>query len=120
MTSKAWTRWQDWAALVVGVLAALSPLVVATTTGAVWALVVLGVLIAVAALWSLAAPGSVASEYAHVVFGVLLFISPWVFTYSDLSGASWTSWIAGVLAVIVGGTAVPAAAAQHRNIAGQN
>ncbi|OJY49654.1 MAG: hypothetical protein BGP03_18135 [Pseudonocardia sp. 73-21] len=120
MTSKAWTRWQDWAALVIGVLAALSPLVVATSAAAAWALVVLGVLIAAAALWSLAAPGSVASEYAHVVFGVLLFVSPWVFTYSDLSGAAWTSWVAGVLAVIVGGTAVPAASARHRSIAGQN
>lgn len=120
MTIKAWTRWQDWAALVIGVLAALSPLVVATTTAAAWVLVVLGVLIAAAALWSLAAPGSVTSEYAHVVFGVLLFISPWVFTYHDLGGASWTSWVAGALAVIVGATAVPAASAQHRSVAGQN
>jgi len=119
-TAKAWTRWQDWAALVIGVLSALSPLVVATSSGAVWALVVLGVLVAVAALWSLASPGSVASEYAHIVFGVLLFISPWVLTYSDLAGASWTSWIAGVLAVIVGATAVPAATAQHRSLAGQS
>ena len=120
MTSKAWTRWQDWAALVIGVLAALSPLVVATSTGAVWALVVLGVLIAATALWSLASPDSVFSEYAHIVFGVLLFISPWVLTYSDLTGASWTSWVAGVLAVIVGATAVPAATASHRSIAGQH
>lgn len=120
MTSKAWTRWQDWAALVVGVLAALSPLVVATSAGATWALVVLGVLIAAAALWSLASPGSVAGEYAHVVFGVLLFISPWVLTYSDLGGASWSSWVAGALAVIVGATAVPAANALHRSVAGQH
>jgi len=120
MTSKAWTRWQDWAALAIGVLTALSPLVVATSTRATWALVVLGALIAVAALWSLAAPGSVASEYVHVAFGVLLFISPWVLTYSDLTGASWTSWVAGALAVVVGATAVPAASAQHRSIAGQH
>lgn len=120
MTSKAWTRWQDWTALVIGVLAALSPLVVATSAGAVWALVVLGVLIAAAALWSLVVPGSVASEYVHVVFGVLLFISPWVLAYSDLGGASWTSWVAGALAVIVGATAVPAANAQHRGIAAQH
>jgi hypothetical protein len=120
MTSKAWTRWQDWAALVIGVLTALSPLVVATSTRALWALVVLGVLIAATALWSLTSPGSVYSEYAHIVFGVLLFISPWVLTYSDLSGASWTSWVAGVLAVVVGATAVPAATHEHRSIAGQH
>ena len=95
----------------------MPPLVVVTSAGATWALVVLGVLIAAAGLWSLAAPGSVASEYVHVVLGVLLFISPWVLTYSDLGGASWTSWIAGVLAVIVGATAVPAATTQHRSVA---
>jgi hypothetical protein len=120
MTNKAWHRWQDWAAVVIGVLTALSPLVVATSAAAVWALVVLGVLIAVAGLWSLAAPGSVASEYVHVVLGALLFISPWVLSYSDLAGASWTSWVAGVLAVIVGAVAVPAATAEHRGLAGQH
>jgi hypothetical protein len=120
MTNKAWHRWQDWAALVIGVLTALSPLVVATSAAAVWALVVLGVLIAVAGLWSLAAPGSVASEYVHVVLGALLFISPWVLSYSDLAGASWTSWVAGVLAVIVGAAAVPAATAEHRGLAGSH
>ena len=108
MTNKAWHRWQDWAAVVIGVLTALSPLVV------------LGVLIAVAGLWSLAAPGSVASEYVHVVLGALLFISPWVLSYSDLAGASWTSWVAGVLAVIVGAAAVPAATAEHRGLAGSH
>jgi SPW repeat len=120
MTRKAWTRWQDWAAVVIGVLVALSPLVVATSTRAVWAMVVLGVLIAATGLWSLAMPGSVTSEYAHIAFGVLLFISPWVLTYSDLTGASWTSWVGGVLAVVVGATAVPAATASHRSIAGQH
>src|SRR3954469_12073770 len=97
MTTRTWTRWEDWAALVIGVLTALSPIVVATDATALWTLIVFGVLIAATALWSLAQPGSVASEYVHGVLGVLLFISPWVLGYSDLMGASWTSWIAGVL-----------------------
>jgi len=119
MTHRTWHRWQDWAALVIGVLTALSPLVVTAETTAAWTLVVLGVLIAASGLWSLAVPGSVASEYIHVVLGVLLFVSPWVLAYSDLAGASWTSWVAGVLAAAVGLAALPAANAEHRGLAGQ-
>jgi energy-converting hydrogenase Eha subunit G len=118
--SRTWHRWQDWVALAIGVLTLLSPIVVSTDTAALWSLIVFGVLIAGTALWSLAQPGSVASEYVHAVLGVLLFISPWVFGYSDLSGAAWTSWIAGVLTVAVGLAAVPAAQADHRGLAGQH
>lgn len=120
MINRTWRRWQDWTAVAIGVLTALSPIVVATDVAALWTLVVFGVLIAAAGLWSLAAPGSVASEYAHVVLGVLLFVSPWVFGYADLAGAAWTSWVAGVLAVAVGFAAVPAAQADHRGLAGQH
>ena len=120
MATKAWQRWQDWAAVVVGVLVALSPIVFTTSTAALWTLIVLGALIALTGLWSLSAPGSVASEYVHVVLGVLLFISPWVLGYSNLGGASWTSWIGGGLAVIVGLVAVPEAQHQHRGLAGQH
>lgn len=120
MSQRMWRRWQDWAALAVGVVAALSPLVVQTDARAAWTMVVLGVLIAASALWSLAQPGSVASEYIHVVLGVLLFISPWVMTYSDMVGASWMSWVAGVLAVGVGLAALPEANAEHRGLAGQH
>lgn len=118
--TRTWHRWQDWTAVVIGVLTALSPIVVSTDTAALWSLIVFGVLIAAAALWSLAQPGSVASEYVHAVLGVLLFISPWVFGYADLAGAAWTSWVAGVLTVAVGLAALPAANAEHRGLAGQH
>jgi hypothetical protein len=120
MTPRSWHRWQDWAALVIGVLTALSPIVVSTDTTAMWTLIVFGVLIAGTAAWSLAQPGSVASEYAHAVLGALLFISPWVLGYSQYSGASWMSWIAGVLTVAVGLAALPEANAEHRGLAGQH
>ncbi len=118
--TKKWQRWQDWAALVIGVLTALSPIVVDTNTNAMWTLIVFGLLIAGAALWSLAQPESVVSEYAHAVLGVLLFISPWVLGYASFAGASWTSWVAGVLTVAVGLAALPAAQAEHRGFAGQH
>ena len=120
MTNRTWHRWQDWAAVVIGVLTALSPIVVATDAAALWTLVVFGVLIAAGGLWSLARPGSVASEYVHVALGVLLFISPWVFAYTDVMAAAWTSWGAAVLTVVVGLAAVPAANAEHRGLAGQH
>ena len=120
MTPRSWHRWQDWAALVIGVLTALSPFAVSTDTTALWTLIIFGVLVAATALWSLAQPGSVASEYVHGVLGVLLFISPWVLGYTALTGASWTSWIAGVLTVAVGLAALPAANAEHRGLAGQH
>jgi hypothetical protein len=115
--ARTWHRWQDWAALVIGVLTLLSPIVVSTDTAALWSLIVFGVLIAGTALWSLAQPDSVASEYVHAVLGVLLFISPWVFGYADMVGAAWTSWVAGVLTVAVGLAAVPAAQSEHRGLA---
>jgi hypothetical protein len=116
MTS-TWRRWQDWAAVVIGVLTLLSPIVVSTDTAALWTLIVFGVLIAGTALWSLAQPDSVASEYVHAVLGVLLFISPWVFGYADMAGAAWTSWVAGVLTLAAGLAALPAAQAEHRGLA---
>ncbi|MBP2371638.1 SPW repeat domain-containing protein [Pseudonocardia parietis] len=113
-SQRSWQRWQDWAALVIGVLTALAPLVVATNAAAVWTMVVLGVVLAAASLWSLVSPGSVTSEWVHGVLGVLLFLAPWVMGYSALTGASWTSWVAGGLTVVVAASALPAANAAHR------
>ena len=120
MRGSRWTRWQDWGAVVIGVLIALSPLVTANDTASLWTRVVFGVLLAASGLWSLSQPESVASEYVHIALGVLLFIAPWVMRYTDLSGAAWTSWVGGVLAVLVGAAALPAAQATHRGILGQH
>ncbi|WP_084963573.1 SPW repeat protein [Thermoactinospora rubra] len=113
---KKWVRWQDWVALVVGVVAALTPLwYTPDTTMGTWAMVILGALLAVGALWSLAVPTALMSEWTHVVLGVLLFVSPWVFGFQDVMGAAWTAWIAGAVAVIAGlWVAVPQTRAHGR------
>jgi uncharacterized membrane protein HdeD (DUF308 family) len=113
---RPWTRLQDWGILLAGLYAALSPIWVSTTgeRDAFWALIVLGALMAVAALFSLALPGMVATEWLAVLFGVLLFAAPWVLTYTDRMGASWTSWVVGVIAVVLGGFSVPASNRIHR------
>jgi hypothetical protein len=113
---RSWTRWQDWGTLIAGLYAALSPIWVSTTgeREALWTLVVLGALLALSSLYSLAQPGVVATEWLNALFGVLLFVAPWVLTYTDRTGASWTSWVVGAVAVVLGLVGVPASNRAHR------
>jgi 4-hydroxybenzoate polyprenyltransferase len=101
---KAWTRWQDWVALVAGLYAILSPIWVGTTHegGAVASLIVLGALLVLTSLYSLARASEVVAQWLLALWGVLLFVAPWVITYTSHSGAAWTSWIVGVIAVLAG------------------
>jgi hypothetical protein len=105
---KARIRPQDVGILIAGLYAALSPIWVSTTgeKGALWTLIVLGALLAVTALTSLAMPALAATEWLAALFGVLLFIAPWVFTYTERSGAAWTSWVVGAVAVVLSGSVV--------------
>jgi uncharacterized membrane protein HdeD (DUF308 family) len=118
--SKPWIRWQDWVAVVLGAYLILATMWTSTDGAAMSAMIVLGALLVIASVWSLAMPGSMTSEYSHMLLGVLLFISPWVLGYTEFMGASWTSWIVGVLAVIAGAAALPEANAAHRGVAGQH
>ncbi|WP_184726698.1 SPW repeat protein [Saccharopolyspora phatthalungensis] len=117
---KPWIRWQDWVAVVLGAYLILATMWTLTNGSAMSAMIVLGALLVIASVWSLAMPGSMTSEYSHMLLGVLLFISPWVLGYTEFMGASWTSWIVGVLAVIAGAAALPEANAAHRGVAGQH
>ncbi|MEU0789127.1 SPW repeat protein [Amycolatopsis sp. NPDC005961] len=119
VSTRAWARPHDWAEVVIGVVAALSPLWLSTDSTAMWTMVVLGALIALDGLVSLAMPGMVYGEGIQIALGVLFFIAPWVMGYTEFNGASWTSWIAGVLVVIAGAAAMPVASAAHRT-AGQH
>ena len=111
---KAWSRWQDWATLVAGLFAALSPIWVDGASGATPSLIVLGALMVITSLVSLGNPGTVATEWLNALWGVLLFVAPWVITYTEGQGASWTSWVVGVVAVVLSLTAVPTSRAAHQ------
>ena len=111
---RKWMRWQDYVALVAGVLLALTPLWSDPGTNGMWAMVVLGGLLAVTSLWSLYDPGAMTSEYSHAVLGVLMVVTPWVFSYTDITVAAFTSWIVGVVAVAVGLAALPESRKAHR------
>jgi len=104
---KSWSRMQDIAAIVIGVFAALSPLWLDTNNAARWSLIVLGALIALSGLVHMFRPDFTMAEYAMGIFGVLMFLSPWVMNFDGLRGASWTAWVVGVLAVVVAVTAMP-------------
>jgi hypothetical protein len=114
---KRWTRWQDWVALAAGAVTLLTPLWSDPGGGGRTAMLVLGIVLVLTALWSLYDPGAIASEYSHAVLGVLLFISPWVFSFTDTEVAAYTSWIAGVVAVAVGLLAVPESTKAHQQLA---
>lgn len=118
---RPWTRPHDWAEVVLGVVALLSFIWTDTSDAAMWTMIVLGALVALDGLASLAVPGQVYSEGIQIVLGVLMFISPWVIRYTELTAISWTSWIIGALTVIVGAAALPVAQAAHRSgVAGQH
>jgi hypothetical protein len=117
---RPWTRPHDWAEVVLGVVAVLSPLWMDTNNAAMWTMIILGALIALDGLASLAMPGLVYGEAVQVVLGVLLFLAPWVIGFTEFNGISWTSWIIGGLTVVVGAVAFPVAQAAHRGAAGQH
>jgi hypothetical protein len=120
-TVRPWTRPHDWAEVVLGVVALLSPIWTDTNNAAMWAMIVLGALVALDGLASLAMPGMVYGEGIQIVLGVLMFISPWVMGYTEFGAISWSSWIIGALTVIVGAAALPVAQAAHRSgMAGQH
>jgi hypothetical protein len=103
---KAWTRWQDWVAVVVGLYALLSFLWTPHTTTTMYTTIVLGGLIAIDGLLNLARPGMFQMEGVDVILGILLFIAPWVMGYTAMTAHSWTSWIAGGVAIVVGAWAL--------------
>jgi hypothetical protein len=106
VTMKAWTRWQDWVSLVLGVLLFIAPWVFGTATNGArsWDAWIIGAIGVILALGALALPRTASiAEGLSVILGVLLFISPWVLGFAALSSAAWTAWIIGVLFVLVNG-----------------
>jgi SPW repeat len=102
---RPWTRLQDWGTLIAGLYAALSPIWVSTAgeRNGFYALIILGALIVITSLFSLGMPALAAAEWLTALFGVVLFVAPWVLGYTDRVGASWTSWVVGAIAVVLGG-----------------
>ena len=108
---RPWIRLQDWVALLGGAYTITSPIALSTIGMAgdgkvVVAMITLGALVAISSLVSLARPDVAAAVWATTAFGVLLFVAPWVVGYAGLTGPAWTSWLVGVLVVVVSQTVV--------------
>ncbi|WP_040798738.1 SPW repeat domain-containing protein [Nocardia higoensis] len=111
------SRAQDLLAVVLGAFTALSPLWVDTSTRAMWTMIVLGVLIALTGLAQMARPSMAMADYAMALFGALLFLSPWVMDFTGFRGASWTSWVVGLVTVVVALAALPVVTGRmHRTV----
>ena len=105
----AWTRWQDWATLILGVRAIISPFafgMVPSHVAVMWTAVVLGILIVLASLWALARPNENLPQWANVILAILLFISPWVIGFVMLTSMAWSAWILGVLVFLGAGSVI--------------
>lgn len=109
------SRTQDFLAVVLGVFTALSPIWVSTNNRAAWTMIVLGLLIAITGLVQMYRPALAATDYAMALFGALLFLAPWVMDYTAHNGAAWTSWVVGLVTVVLAVAALPAVAGRmHR------
>jgi SPW repeat len=105
-TMNTWSRWQDWAPRMLGVLLLIVPFVfgIATIGSSSWDAWVLGTVVSVVAiilglLWFGFASNRV-TEGLTVMVGVVLLITPWVMGESLLSAGAWASSILGVLLVV--------------------
>jgi hypothetical protein len=99
---RKWAHPQDFAALLAGVYAALSPIWTTSTSRSTSTMVVLGVITALLAAGSLYLPDMMAFEGALAAMGVLFFIAPWVMGFSGTAPMAWTAWVVGLVTFAVG------------------
>lgn len=100
---KAWSRWQDWVNVVLGLWLFVSPWLlgvsgVESASRTAW---VLGALVVAAALWALASPQSVYAEACNAVLGLAALVAPWVVGFSDLGVTVWSFFISGVIILVL-------------------
>ncbi|GAA1405744.1 hypothetical protein AUR04nite_16090 [Glutamicibacter uratoxydans] len=99
---KKWTRWQDWVGVAAGVLAVISTSWLAGTTSSMTLMLVFGLLMVITGVWSLMMPRLVSMEWALTIASALLFVSPWMGSFTDFAGSAWMSWICGGVGVVFG------------------
>lgn len=110
-------RWQDWVTLVVGIWLGVSPWVLGFSTEqlAMWNALILGVAMLAYSIVELSVP-RVWEEWAMLVAGVWLLISPWVLGFTAETRAAWDTAIVGVVAGVLAIWALAATRSQGTTI----
>lgn len=101
----AWRRWQDWATIVLGIVAFASPFFFGMDLAGypAWTAYVVGIVLVLSGLWTGSAAKPAATfEWVPVIAGLALFLAPWLLAYTGTTQIAWTSWIVGGLAVLNG------------------
>jgi hypothetical protein len=99
--SKSIKHWQDPVNLILGLWMLASPWVLnyQAEPNPTWNAVVVGVLIAAVAVSALVAVMAW-QEWANVVLGIWLAISPWVLGFTALSAVMWNAVVVGLLVAV--------------------
>jgi SPW repeat len=95
-------RWQDWGTLVVGIWLGVSPWVLGFSAeqAATWNALILGVAMLVYSIVELSVPKAW-EEWAMLVAGIWLLVSPWVLGFTVETRAAWDTAIVGVVAAVL-------------------
>src|SRR5467141_3013833 len=101
-----WRRWQDWVVVGLGVVLFVTPFIFGETANSAAAsrAYVLGALIALAGVLNAAMKNAGGLELIPAVLAVILFVSPWAFGFSAVTGLAWAAWIIAILVVLTVGS----------------
>jgi hypothetical protein len=101
-----WRRWQDWVVVGLGVVVFVTPFLFGATANSVAASTayMLGALIALSGVLNAAMKDAGGLELIPAVLAVILFVSPWAFGFSALTGLAWAAWIIAILLVLTVGS----------------
>lgn len=106
---KAWTKWQDWGALVLGILLIAAPWIFGTATThalIVWNAGIVGLALVFSTLWTFAQSSVSVTQWGSIawlqlILGAWLIIAPWLLGFAAIGTAAWTAWIVGILVVFI-------------------
>jgi hypothetical protein len=113
---KKWYRWQDYVAVAAGLFTAVAVLFTRQENMSTTLMLVFGGLLVVSGIINLAMPGTPVMEYAQAVIAAVVILSPWLGSYTGATGAAWTSWIAGAVALVVTAVAIKPSTDAHHNL----
>jgi uncharacterized membrane protein HdeD (DUF308 family) len=99
-----WSRWQDWATVILGVALMATPLVTQTTnTAAICVAYGMGGLIALAGLAAAYTKTPSVFEWLVVLLGVVTIAMPFIFQYTNETFMAWAAWIVGAATIVSSG-----------------